>query len=95
MYYRLTELETGTSRDIIHFHYTTWPDFGVRRVQWHFLTSSWLLCCVYYKLTELETGTSRDIIHFHYTTWPDFGVPESSMAFLNFLMVVNVVCITD
>ncbi|XP_069692540.1 tyrosine-protein phosphatase non-receptor type 2-like isoform X3 [Periplaneta americana] len=26
---RLTETESGNSRDIIHFHYTTWPDFGV------------------------------------------------------------------
>ncbi|GLH07311.1 Tyrosine-protein phosphatase non-receptor type 61F [Gryllus bimaculatus] len=26
---RLTEIESGNSRDILHFHYTTWPDFGV------------------------------------------------------------------
>ncbi|XP_066996871.2 tyrosine-protein phosphatase non-receptor type 2 isoform X2 [Anabrus simplex] len=26
---RLTELESGNSREILHFHYTTWPDFGV------------------------------------------------------------------
>uniref|UniRef100_A0A1B6D5J2 protein-tyrosine-phosphatase n=1 Tax=Clastoptera arizonana TaxID=38151 RepID=A0A1B6D5J2_9HEMI len=26
---RLTEIETGSSREILHFHYTTWPDFGV------------------------------------------------------------------
>jgi len=26
---RLTETESRNSRDIIHFHYTTWPDFGV------------------------------------------------------------------
>jgi len=26
---RLTEIESRNSRDIIHFHYTTWPDFGV------------------------------------------------------------------
>ncbi|XP_075229013.1 tyrosine-protein phosphatase non-receptor type 1-like isoform X2 [Lycorma delicatula] len=26
---RLTELESGDSREILHFHYTTWPDFGV------------------------------------------------------------------
>ncbi|XP_023713038.1 tyrosine-protein phosphatase non-receptor type 2 isoform X3 [Cryptotermes secundus] len=26
---RLTETESGNSRDILHFHYTTWPDFGV------------------------------------------------------------------
>ncbi|XP_031781216.1 tyrosine-protein phosphatase non-receptor type 1 isoform X1 [Nasonia vitripennis] len=26
---RLTDVETNESRDILHFHYTTWPDFGV------------------------------------------------------------------
>ncbi|XP_056647973.1 tyrosine-protein phosphatase non-receptor type 61F isoform X1 [Diorhabda carinulata] len=26
---RLTDTESGKSRDIIQFHYTTWPDFGV------------------------------------------------------------------
>ncbi|KAL1130837.1 hypothetical protein AAG570_012078, partial [Ranatra chinensis] len=26
---RLTEVESGKKRDIVHFHYTTWPDFGV------------------------------------------------------------------
>lgn len=26
---RLTDLETKESREILHFHYTTWPDFGV------------------------------------------------------------------
>lgn len=26
---RLTEIESGESREILHFHYTTWPDFGV------------------------------------------------------------------
>ncbi|KAL7297678.1 hypothetical protein TKK_0009344 [Trichogramma kaykai] len=26
---RLTNTETSESRDIYHFHYTTWPDFGV------------------------------------------------------------------
>ncbi|KAJ8665004.1 hypothetical protein QAD02_006666, partial [Eretmocerus hayati] len=26
---RLTDTETNESRDILHFHYTTWPDFGV------------------------------------------------------------------
>lgn len=26
---RLTEMESGNSHDILHFHYTTWPDFGV------------------------------------------------------------------
>ncbi|KAG7189823.1 hypothetical protein KM043_017483 [Ampulex compressa] len=26
---RLTDMETKESRDILHFHYTTWPDFGV------------------------------------------------------------------
>jgi len=26
---RLTDKNTGDSREILHFHYTTWPDFGV------------------------------------------------------------------
>ncbi|XP_050463273.1 tyrosine-protein phosphatase non-receptor type 1 isoform X1 [Cataglyphis hispanica] len=26
---RITDLETEDSREILHFHYTTWPDFGV------------------------------------------------------------------
>lgn len=26
---RLTDLDTEESREILHFHYTTWPDFGV------------------------------------------------------------------
>ncbi|XP_011495161.1 PREDICTED: tyrosine-protein phosphatase non-receptor type 2 isoform X2 [Ceratosolen solmsi marchali] len=28
---RLTDTESQKSRDILHFHYTTWPDFGVPR----------------------------------------------------------------
>ncbi|XP_019879086.1 tyrosine-protein phosphatase non-receptor type 61F isoform X2 [Aethina tumida] len=27
--FRLTDTETGESRDIVQFHYITWPDFGV------------------------------------------------------------------
>ncbi|KAG8233839.1 hypothetical protein J437_LFUL006862, partial [Ladona fulva] len=26
---KLTDVDTGDSREIFHFHYTTWPDFGV------------------------------------------------------------------
>ncbi|XP_011881025.1 PREDICTED: tyrosine-protein phosphatase non-receptor type 1 isoform X2 [Vollenhovia emeryi] len=26
---RITDLESNDSREILHFHYTTWPDFGV------------------------------------------------------------------
>ena len=29
MFYRLTNTTTSDSRDVLHFHYTTWPDFGV------------------------------------------------------------------
>lgn len=27
--FRITDLETLESREILHFHYITWPDFGV------------------------------------------------------------------
>ena len=27
--FSLSDVETGESREIEHFHYTTWPDFGV------------------------------------------------------------------
>ena len=26
---RLTDMESGKSREVIQFHYTTWPDFGI------------------------------------------------------------------
>ena len=26
---RLTHLGTEEEREVLHFHYTTWPDFGV------------------------------------------------------------------
>lgn len=29
--YSLTNIESDESREILHFHYTTWPDFGVPR----------------------------------------------------------------
>ncbi|XP_071875153.1 tyrosine-protein phosphatase non-receptor type 2-like isoform X2 [Bombus fervidus] len=38
---KLTDLETKESREILHFHYTTWPDFGVPQSPTaflHFLT---------------------------------------------------------
>lgn len=28
-FFRLTDLDSNESRDILHFHYTMWPDFGV------------------------------------------------------------------
>ncbi|XP_053955521.1 tyrosine-protein phosphatase non-receptor type 61F isoform X2 [Anastrepha ludens] len=28
-WFKLTDLETNTSREILQFHYTTWPDFGI------------------------------------------------------------------
>ncbi|XP_032682035.1 tyrosine-protein phosphatase non-receptor type 2-like isoform X1 [Odontomachus brunneus] len=34
---RITDLESNDSRDILHFHYTTWPDFGVPQCPTAFL----------------------------------------------------------
>ncbi|XP_072753457.1 tyrosine-protein phosphatase non-receptor type 2-like isoform X2 [Anoplolepis gracilipes] len=34
---RITDLETNDSREILHFHYTTWPDFGVPQCPTAFL----------------------------------------------------------
>ncbi|XP_029055536.2 tyrosine-protein phosphatase non-receptor type 1 isoform X3 [Osmia bicornis bicornis] len=35
---KLTDLETNESREILHFHYTTWPDFGVPQSPTAFLS---------------------------------------------------------
>ncbi|XP_013385625.1 tyrosine-protein phosphatase non-receptor type 1 isoform X2 [Lingula anatina] len=48
----------------------------------------------YYTVRTLEIehlieGAVRQVLQFHYTTWPDFGVPQSSAAFLNFLIAVR------
>lgn len=37
MLYRLNDLESGESREIYHFHYTDWPDFGVPKTPTPFL----------------------------------------------------------
>lgn len=39
MYYffRITDLETESFREISHFHYTDWPDFGVPKTVTPFL----------------------------------------------------------
>lgn len=37
MFYRLNDLESGESREIYHFHYTDWPDFGVPKTPTPFL----------------------------------------------------------
>ncbi|XP_065339400.1 tyrosine-protein phosphatase non-receptor type 1 isoform X1 [Cloeon dipterum] len=34
---RLTDVDSGESRDVHHFHYTTWPDFGVPQSPMAFL----------------------------------------------------------
>ncbi|KAF7988645.1 hypothetical protein HCN44_001218 [Aphidius gifuensis] len=34
---RLTDMDTKESREILHFHYTTWPDFGVPQSPTSFL----------------------------------------------------------
>ncbi|XP_011140431.2 tyrosine-protein phosphatase non-receptor type 2 isoform X1 [Harpegnathos saltator] len=34
---RITDLESNDSREILHFHYTTWPDFGVPQCPTAFL----------------------------------------------------------
>lgn len=43
MIFRLRETESGEEREILQFHYTTWPDFGVPQSPTAFLR---FLCAV-------------------------------------------------
>lgn len=36
-FFRLNDLDSGESRDIFHFHYIDWPDFGVPKTPTPFL----------------------------------------------------------
>jgi len=35
--YSITDLESNDSKEILHYHYTTWPDFGVPQCPTAFL----------------------------------------------------------
>lgn len=41
--YRLEDMKTGEQREVIHYHCTTWPDFGVPQSPTAFLK---FLCAV-------------------------------------------------
>eukprot|EP00118_Oscarella_pearsei_P003221 m.13472 g.13472 ORF g.13472 m.13472 type:complete len:485 (+) comp24820_c0_seq1:25-1479(+) len=46
-------------------------------------------CVSKLSLKNLQLDKSREVVHFHYTQWPDFGVPQTSEAFLDFLLAVR------
>ncbi|XP_059164414.1 tyrosine-protein phosphatase non-receptor type 2-like isoform X2 [Physella acuta] len=55
----LEKIETGDKREVLHFHYTTWPDFGVPSSPYAFLH---FLHCVRHT-GSLESNVGPAIIH--------------------------------
>ncbi|KAH9515125.1 Tyrosine-protein phosphatase non-receptor type 1 [Bulinus truncatus] len=55
----IEKVETGDKREVLHFHYTTWPDFGVPSSPYAFLH---FLHCVR-QTGSLETDVGPAIVH--------------------------------